>query len=306
MGLFQGSVPLIALLLGCLWLAGAGCRQAAGPAELSATPVGRAILARNLAADELLPAAAMDSVLAAETDLPVGRRLGGWARRFLADGGVIYRFGPAAGGYVAEGLLVSDHRQDCVSLVYRCSELARAADRHDAVAVAVRTRFAGAPLDSLADRDGRVDYDRPEHLDFSLDMIRSGHWGRDLTPDLAGAVPDTAGSSRYRPGSFVYLPTAALAGGAGTALREGDIVWLVLDPRDEAGRRLRQLGLVIGHLGIVILEQGRPWLVHAASRGLPGRYEGGTVVAVPLVEYLQRVDRFCGLLVTRLSDTAVD
>lgn len=264
-----------------------------------ASPAGRAVLQRNLAAASLLPAASLDSLLLVQRNWPVGRRVGDWARRFEAAGGITYCFGPAVGGYVDEGLLVSDRRHDCVSLMYRCSELARAADRRDAIAWALRTRFAGAAVDSLADADGRVDYDRPEHLDFSLDMIRSGHWGRDLTPDLPGAVADTAGSSRYAPGSFVYLPPSALAG---AGLQEGDIAWLVLDPEHPAGAKLRRTyGLVIGHLGIVIIVEGRPWLVHAASADLADWYAGGTVVRVPLDVYLQRVEKFCGVMITRLE-----
>ncbi len=42
-----------------------------------------------------------------------------------------------------------------------------------------------------------------------------------------------------------------------------------------------------------------PWLVHAARSDLEGWYEGGTVVKVPLADYLARVDRFSGLIVTR-------
>jgi hypothetical protein len=157
--------------------------------------------------------------------------------------------------------------------------------------------------------DGRVDYDHPAHLDYSLDMIRCGRWGTDVTASLAGAVPDPAGSARYPAGSFVYLPTAALTSaapsGPGTtastsALREGDVAWFVLDPDQPAARRLREeQGLVIGHIGIVIVEDGRPWLVHAARSGLDGWYDGGRVVSVPLDVYLRRVERFAGVVITR-------
>ena len=75
-----------------------------------------------------------------------------------------------------------------------------------------------------------------------------------------------------------------------------------LDPEHSAGAKLRQeYGLVIGHIGIVIIEDGLPRLVHAASSDLPGWYEGGTVVTVPLVEYLQRVDRYSAVMVTRFK-----
>ena len=255
------------------------------------------IIELNLGPDGVFTTTFQDSVLAAEAGLPVSDRIAAWARRFLLARDVGYLFGPADGGYVAEGRLVLDTRQDCVSLMYRCSELGRAGSAAGALEVALRTRFSGAPLDSLVDGNGRVDYDHPEHLDFSLDMIRSGNWGRDITGDLTGAVPDSAGSSRYPAGEFRYVPGGSLVG---AELRDGDIVWLVLDPESDSGRKLRnEYGLVIGHLGVVIREEGKPWLVHAASRGLPGFYEGGTVVKVPLAVYLSRVEKFCGIVVTR-------
>ena len=86
-------------------------------------------------------------------------------------------------------------------------------------------------------------------------------------------------------------------------MQEGDIVWFVLDPAHPAGGRLRrEFGLVIGHLGIVILDDGQPWLVHAASSELAGWYQGGRIARVPLAVYLERVERFAGVIVTRLQE----
>jgi len=272
-------------------------------AGCAAPPAGKAALARALAANaahQLHAPAVMDSLLAAERGLSTARRVGLWARRFLADPDSEYRFGLAPGGYAAEGLLAGDHRPDCVSLLYRATELARAADHRDALRLALATRFAGAAADSAVDAAGRVDYDRPEHLDYSLDMIRAGHWGQDVTATLSGARPDSAGSARYAPGSFQYIPAGVLDP---RQLREGDVVWLVLNPAHAAARRLREEhGLVIGHIGLIIEEKGRILLVHAASSGLEGVYEGGRVVSVPLDLYLERVDRFAGVVVTRFTD----
>lgn len=255
---------------------------------------------RNLGETALFAAEAIDSILSAERTLATAERLGRWARRFLADPDSEYRFGLKDGGYVSEGLLVSDHRQDCVSLLYRSCELARARDHEDALRLALSTRFPGAPLDSLVDATGRVDYDRPEHLDYSLDMIRSGHWGADITPNLDGAAPDSAGSARYAPGSFLVVPESALDT---RELREGDVLWFVLDPTHEGARRLRdEHGLVIGHIGLLIIENDTVRLVHAASSDLPGEYEGGRVVSVSLTAYLERVERFGAVMVTRFAD----
>lgn len=254
----------------------------------------------NLSTSGIFSAGDIDSLLAADSGLPVGERVGLWARRFLAAPGIDYLFGLRPGGYVDLGRIVLDEHQDCVSLMYRCTELAGSGSAAEAVDRALSTRFAGADLDSLADDQGRVDYDRPEHLDFSLDMVRSGWWGRDISADLTGAVADTAGSSRYLPGSFTFVPKKSLVP---AELQEGDLAWLVLDPDHPAGSRLRrEFGLVIGHLGVVILDEGQPWLVHAASSELPGWYEGGRIARVPLAVYLDRLERFAGVIVTRFEE----
>jgi hypothetical protein len=255
------------------------------------------VLQHNLAAPALLPAATLDSLLSAEADLPAADRIGLWARRFLAAGTSEYRFGLAEGGYAREGMLVDDAHHDCVSLLYRSSELARSRDHRDAILIALATRFAGASLDSLVDAQGRVDYDHPEHLDYSLDMIRSGLWGRDATAQLSGAMVDSVGSARYPAGGFSFVPTAALRP---AELHEGDIAWLVLSTTDPSARALRdEHGLVIGHIGLIITSEGRSWLVHAARSDLPGWYSGGRIVKVPVEVYLERVERFGGLIVTR-------
>ena len=288
---------LLSLILLGLLLASASCSRDNHRGTDQHSAARARIVALNLASPAILPAAVVDSLLTAEAELPVAERIGRWARRFLDEPRAEYRFGLAEGGYVTEGLIVDDRHHDCVSLLYRTSELARAVDHGDALDVALATRFAGAPVDSLADAAGRVDYDRPEHLDFSLEMVRSGHWGSDITATLSGAVRDSAGSARYRAGSFVYVPTGALLP---AALREGDVVWLVLDPTHPGARRLRdEHGLVIGHIGLVIVVDTERRLVHAARSALPGWYSGGRVEQVPLMVYLERVDRFAGVIVTR-------
>jgi hypothetical protein len=262
------------------------------------TPLARAV-AFNLIQPDVASVAVIDSLLRAEQGLPTAARIGTWARRYAAAPGTAYRFGLAAGGYVDRGLLVPGLVHDCISLVYRVSELARVQTARHAIELALATRFAGADPDAVIDQTGRVDYDHPAHLDYSLDMIRSGHWGQDITTAFAGAERDTLGSARYAPGSFHYLPARVLAG---ADLHEGDLLWLVLNPADVAANRLRQEhGPVIGHAGIVIRRDGAVWMVHAASRPLSPWYERAGVVAVPLAEYLRRVDRYDAVVVTRFA-----
>lgn len=285
------------ITLGLLLLALAACAGASRARD--AAPLPPALVARNVPGALFAPGA-MDSILAAEQGLPTAVRIGRWARRFLADPASEYRFGLKEGGYVAEGLLVSDHRQDCVSLLYRCTELAQARDHEDALRIALATRFAGAPMDSLIDATGGVDYDRPEHLDYSLDMVRTGLWGEDVTALLTGARPDPVGSSRYPAGSFLAVPEAALDV---RELAEGDLVWFVTDPAHAGARKQREeLGLVIGHIGIVVVEKGERRLIHAASSPLPGAYLGGRVESVLLATYLARVERYGSVIVTRFAE----
>ncbi len=74
------------------------------------------------------------------------------------------------------------------------------------------------------------------------------------------------------------------------------IMW----PHPVSPAKLRdEYGLVIGHIGIVIVDGDERKLVHAASSDLAGWYEGGSVVEVPLLEYLSRVEKFNGVIVTR-------
>ncbi|PID81403.1 hypothetical protein CSB20_03135 [bacterium DOLZORAL124_64_63] len=245
--------------------------------------------AREAALDRLEEANRFDEKTAAgqavaETALSLGRSSGG------------YLFGLAEGGYAREGAIIpAGGQQDCVSFLYRCTELARARDRRSSLAWALRTRFAGADPAEVVDENGRCDYDHPKHLDYSLDMVRSGNWGRDVTAELKGACADSVGTARYPAGSFSWLPESALAG---AGLRAGDILWFVLDPADAKARALREdHGLAIGHVGIL---DGQGRLVHAASKPLSGIYDEPGVQAVDLGTYLRRVDRYGGVIVTRL------
>jgi len=209
-----------------------------------------------------------------------------------------YLFGLADGGYAKEGRIIpADGRQDCVSFMYRSTELARAHDRRASLSWALRTRFAGADPAAIVDAAGRCDYDHPAHLDYSLDMVRSGIWGRDVTDRLTGAAPDAEGTSRYAAGSFAWVPESKLQM---AELQPGDIIWFVLDPADAGARALRDdHGLAIGHLGI-LGPDGR--LRHAASKPLPGVYDEAGVQVVDLVTYLERVPRYAGIMATRFLD----
>ncbi|MCP4291466.1 MAG: hypothetical protein GY780_06495 [bacterium] len=210
-----------------------------------------------------------------------------------------YKFGLADHGYVSDGKLVEKNEYDCVSFMYQTTELARSTNERDQLSWAMRTRFAGAHPDSVIDSQGRANYDRKEHLDYSLDMIRSGLWGENITTQVGLFMTDHLGTSRYPAETFSWVPTEGLDE---DFLQEGDIIWLVLNPENEKARNLRdKYGLVIGHLGLMAQFDDELLLVHAASSDLDDEYKGGQVVSVSLSTYLKRVDRYAGVMVTRLK-----
>jgi hypothetical protein len=100
-----------------------------------------------------------------------------------------------------------------------------------------------------------------------------------------------AGELRYAPGAKFDV----------AKLKDGDIAFFVSDERTDAGATVRRSGTVIGHLGVIKVEGGQPQLLHAASSGIAGVYEGGKVEKVALATYLTRVGAFKGVIVTRIE-----
>lgn len=292
----MGAAVLAAAIPAC---AADGPPAIGGSGGLTAAQVER-LLRRNLNPAVSVP----ESVLAGRQEawwhLPVGERVAHWAEFFLWRKATTYLFGLKPGGYVADSLLVQDFRQDCVLFSYRCAELAQTSTPSEAVLWALRTRFAGASPESVVTATGAVDYDHPAHLDDSLDMVRSGLWGRDVTSEVGIAVPDTAGTPRYPPGSFSYIPSTQLRL---DRLVDGDFLYFVFDENLPRGRKMRQdTGTPIGHQGIVRRAGAQVDVIHAAVAALPGEYEGNRIVRVSLPTYLRRVESWKGIIVTRLVD----
>ena len=253
----------------------------------------------NLDNPRTVPSATIDSLMALRESLPLGERIAAWADYFWRRGDASYLFGLADGGYCKEGRLVDDFHTDCVLFFYRVTELGRSSSALEAVQFAFGTRFYGAILEDVVDGQGRVDYDNAVHLDYSEDLVRSGIWGQDVTAQLGEPAADQAGTTRYPSGTVQYLPKERVDYGA---LRDGDVIWFVCDEKTEAGRKLRESGTMIGHLGIIEVEQGEPQLIHAAAKGLSGLYAGGKIEKVPLKTYLARVETFKGLIATRIEN----
>jgi hypothetical protein len=258
-----------------------------------------AVMRRNLNPAVSLPETLLANRMAAWRTRPLGERVSLWARLFASRTDNTYLFGLKQGGYVADSLLVQDHKLDCVLLFYRCTELARAVSPQQAIEIALGTRFAGGDPRQVVSSAGGVNYDNPAHLDYSLDIVRSGTWGRDVTHEVGDAVADSTGLEHSAPGTFWYVPTEKLHP---ERLHDGDLLFFVLNEKTEHGRKMRDMGIKIGHQGIAHVEGGTAYTIHAAAKPLTGVYEGNRVVEVPLLTYLRRVDNFKGVIVTRLDE----
>ena len=257
------------------------------------------LVARNLDPAVSLPESSIAARIHAWQQLPVGERVARWARLFASRNDNVYCFGPKPGGYTAESLLVQDYKHDCVSLFYRTTELAQAGSAEGALRIAFDTRFRGVDMKRWPSLTGAVSYDDSVHLDYSEDMLRTGIWGREVTTEVGTAIPDAAGSSRYAPGSYVFIPKEKLRY---ANLKSGDLLYFVLDEKNEKARTLREkYGLLVGHQGIVDRDGDTVYLIHAAQSDLPGVYTGNRVVRVPLRTYFERVERFKGVMISRLD-----
>ncbi len=217
--------------------------------------------------------------------LPVGERIAFWAESFI---GAPYDTDPL-GAYVRSRRAVCDNRVDCMYLVFRAVELATSDTPRGAVerALTLRFRTRGIIKDGVI-----VNYD--DRYAYAEDMVFSGKWGENITGRLGHIrdVPGTRGRAR-----ITYLPRdELLKPGNYARLRSGDLVFFVKDP----ARRVA--GEVVGHLGVIRMKDGRPFLIHASgSKSSPGHAGGGVVKEVDLPGYLSGMS-FIGVMVTRFPN----
>lgn len=214
----------------------------------------------------------------------IGERISFWGEQFV---GAPYDIDPL-GEYVRSGKVLCDYRVDCMYLVFRAVELAQANTPEGATDRALDLRFRTRGRIE----DGHVaNYD--ERFDYAEDMIASGRWGRDITPEL-GKTIDIQGT-RGRENVTILLKDELLKPDIHGRLKTGDLIYFVKDPAK------RVVGEVIGHLGIIKVENGVLSLIHAsgskASDDSPG---GGVVKKVDLLEYFTNM-KFIGAKFTRFE-----
>jgi len=257
----------------------------------------------NLDNPNVIASKEIDATMRRFSALPLGERVAAWAGWFVDLGKVGYLYGRDPGGYVTDGRICQDFETDCVLFTYRVTELARSTSAEEAAQFAFGTRFYGASIESVVRDDGTVDYDDPAHLEISEEMIESAIWGRNVTAECGTdlSVASAAGGST---GEIEYVPTASVKW---SGLQSGDLVWFVGDGVDPAGGSESESesgsgNTVIHHIGLIDRRGGDVDFIHAAIKPLPGEYEKTGAVRVPLKTYLERVDRFKGIAVTRLVE----
>lgn len=211
------------------------------------------------------------------TSMPTGGRIAFWADYFV---GTPYDQDPL-GAYVSRKAIVADDRIDCMYLVFRSVELAMGISGKSPEEIALDKRFH-----SRGRLNNGIVMNYSDRFQYGEDMISSGKWGREVTGELGRTrnVPD-----ERRKMSVRYAPVPAIAKGL-AKLREGDVIYFVKRPEK------RIYGEVIGHMGIIKIENGKTLLIHAAGT----KKSGGEVRKVDLDQYL-RTTPYIGAKVTRFD-----
>jgi hypothetical protein len=210
-----------------------------------------------------------------------GERIAFWAEKFL---GVPYDRDPQ-GAYVTRAAIVADDAVDCMYLTFRAVELALSRSPEEAIQVALDKRFHTRGIL----QDGRVvNYD--DRFQYGEDMIRSGKWGKDITPQV-GRTARIRGSRGYE--FYKVLPPHEITRKR-ERLRSGDILFFFKAPEK------RSVEEGVGHIGIVKAEGKDPerkiFLIHAGGT----KNAGGAVKKVLLADYLSAMP-FVGVKVTRFE-----
>ena len=195
---------------------------------------------------------------------------------------------------------MADHRVDCMYLVFRSVELAlsRTPEGAEWRALVMRFKTKNGLGGGRLGPDGKV-LNYADRYQYGLDMILSGKWGRNVTARL-GRTESVRTSERFQKmgvRKVLVLPRGEI-GDALSAFKSGDLVFFVKDPAKRVAQE------VIGHMGILAVEHGKVWLIHAhgyklphATAASPGR-ETGKVVKVLFRDYAKNMP-FIGIMVTR-------
>lgn len=224
------------------------------------------------------------------TEKTFGQKIAYWAESFV---GTPYDTDPL-GKYVREARIVADDAVDCMYLTFRSVELAMSNVPEDAVENALNLRFSSKG--KIA--GGRVsNYD--DRFEYGEDMIDSGKWGREITANLGKTLLIEGSSERNEvliiPRDEFAMVAKMSAVEQRSPLKDGDIIFFIKEPSN------RVVGEIVGHIGIISIKAGVPYLIHASGRkDTPGSKGSGIVKSVILREYLENM-KFIGARVTRFE-----
>ncbi|MDO8444725.1 MAG: hypothetical protein Q7T53_01240 [Deltaproteobacteria bacterium] len=221
---------------------------------------------------------------------PVGKRISYWAEAFV---GTPYDT-DSLGRYVREERIVADDAVDCMYLTFRAVELALSRTPEEAIEKALDLRFQNR---GKLDGERVVNYD--DRFQYGEDMIDSGKWGKEITSNLGRTVRIKGSRGRDEvviiPKDELTMITNLDIGGESTPLRDGDIIFFIKAPNK------RVVGEIVGHIGIISIKAGVPYLVHASGQKDSADSKGaGRVKSVRLWEYAENM-RFVGVRVTRFQ-----
>lgn len=223
---------------------------------------------------------------------PVGERIAFWAEAFL---GKPYDPDPL-GEYVRKSVVVADERVDCMYHTFRSVELALTLTPEEAVKEALRLRFFTKGV--LNDRKV-INYE--DRFQYGEDMIDSGKWGSEITSEIGKTV--AIKGSRGKENVSILPKEEAIKGVTLKKFKDGDIIYFIKDPNK------RVVGEIVGHIGIIKLENSNPYLIHASgvkTNKKMGTSEkigaSGSVKKIGLYDYLKDM-RFAGIRVTRFIDS---
>ncbi len=202
---------------------------------------------------------------------PVGDRIAYWAEKFVDTP---YDPDPM-GEYVTRNVLIADERVDCMYLTFRAAELALSSTPEEAVKIALDKRFIDTGV--LDEKGNVLNYE--DRFQYAEDMLDSGKWGREITEDL-GKTKSIKGS-RGRDKVKIMTKKVALSllkdeSKDKAAFKNGDFIFFI------KAVDKRKVGEIIGHIGIVKIEEGVPYLIHATG----SKNKGGKVEKIKLVDYL--------------------
>lgn len=207
----------------------------------------------------------------------VGERIAFWAEKFI---GTPYDQDPL-GEYVTRAAVVADERVDCMYLTFRVVELALGRSPEETIQVALDKRFH---TQGILKEGKVVNYE--DRFEYGEDMIFSGKWGREITSDVA--TPLRIRGSRGKDFVDILLAGELLRGLK--KLRSGDIIFFIKNPEE------RRIGEIVGHIGILKVEQNEEvYVIHASGT----KEKGGMVKKVLLKEYVSQM-AFIGVKITRI------